>query len=125
MADGVRVEGARELRAALKRAGEDVGDLKAAHADAASIVATFAGASAPRRSGRLAGSIRASGTTSKAIVRVGKKSVPYASVIHWGWARRGIRANPFVSEAAQRTEPRWVDIYTTAVQRMLDRIRGN
>lgn len=124
MPDGVRVEGGREFRKALKGAGDDLGELKEAHGEAATIVAGFAATTAPRKSGALGASTRGSGTTSAAIIRAGKKSVPYAGPIHWGWRRRGIAARPWISTAAQTTESRWTGAYLAAVQRLLERIRG-
>ena len=64
MADGdigfeLKVVGLNELVRTMKKAGLDITDLKAAHARAGEIVAHEAAAIAPRRSGRLAGSIRA------------------------------------------------------------------
>lgn len=123
MADGaVRVEGARELRRTLKAAGQDVQDLKDAHAGAGSIV--IGAARPPHRSGRLAASQRAGATATAATVRAGRKSVPYAQVIHWGWGKRHIAANPWLSRAARDTEPAWTRLYEDAVERVLHRIRG-
>lgn len=120
----VRVEGARRLRSTLRKAGQDLGDLKTAHTAAAGIVTPAARGRAPRRTGRLAGDVRGSGTTTAATIRVGRASVPYAQPVHWGWPRRGIAANPFVTEAAQATEPTWVQAYESAVSRILDRVKG-
>lgn len=97
----LQVAGARQLRAAMKRAGVDVQDLKDAHRKIADDVAAEAAPHAPRRTGRLAGTVRASGTASAAIVRAGRSSVPYAGPIHWGWQARGITAQPWIYEAGQ------------------------
>ena len=98
----VRVEGAKELRRALRRAENDLEKkaLKEAHAAGARLVAAAATQIVPKVSGTLAGSIRASGTQTKGIVRAGRKSVPYAGVIHFGWPRRNISPQPFLCEAA-------------------------
>lgn len=120
----LQVEGARELRRTLKRAGEDLDDLKGAHREAAKVVEPVAVSKVPRRSGRLAASIRSSGTTAAAIVRAGYASVPYAGPIHWGWAARHIEPQPFIYEAAIETQPKWADAYRDEVQKILDRVRG-
>jgi hypothetical protein len=121
---GIRVDGARQLRRSMRRAGLDLEDLKATHARIAGMVATTGKSYAPRRSGRLAASIRPSGTKTAAIVRAGYARVPYAHPIHWGWPRRGIRANPWLSRAAQSSEPAWLAIYTREVDRILGTIEG-
>lgn len=121
---GIRVEGMKELRSSLKRAGDDLTDLKAAHAEVATFVATSAKGSAPHRSGKLAASTRGGATKTAALIRAGKSAVPYANVIHWGWSRRHIKARPWISTTAQTTEPRWTPVYEAAIQEALDRVTG-
>lgn len=120
----VQVRGARQLRASLKKAGRDLQDLKDAHAAVASMVARVAQQRAPKRTGRLASTVRGSGTTTAAIVRAGRKSVPYAGPIHWGWPARGIAAQPFMSNAATGSEGAWLPIYEGAVEDALDQVKG-
>lgn len=121
---GIQVEGARELRRTMKRAGDDLQDLKDAHSSAAGLVAATAAMRAPRRTGRLRGSLRGSGTKTAAIIRAGAAAVPYANPIHWGWPARGIAANPFITEAAQSTEAQWVELYDKSVEKIVARIKG-
>lgn len=125
MADeGVRVEGLNNLVRTLKRAGEDISALKDAHKRAGEIVAAEAEAIAPRRSGKLAGSIRAAKQVRRARVQAGRASVPYAGPIHWGWPARGVEPQPFMSIAARNTEPRWTKQYAEDVQAALDKVKG-
>lgn len=121
---GIRVEGASNLRRTMRRAGEDLGDLKEAHQAAAAIAGGRARADAPRRSGRLAANVRWSGAATSATIRAGGARVPYAGPIHWGWPRRHIGAHPFITDAAVSTEPQWSSVYEAAVGRILDRIKG-
>lgn len=131
---GVRIEGARQLRATLKRAGGDLQDLRAANRRAATTVVPAAAALAPKRSGNLAASIRAGATTRAGIVRAGKKRVPYAGPVHWGWPSRpdparGIRGgpikpHPFLMRAAQDTEPQWVPIYEAEILSAIRKVKG-
>lgn len=120
----VEVEGARELRATLKRAGEDLGDLKATHDEIARLVASVARPSVPVLTGRLAGSVRGSGAATVATVRAGGSSIPYAKVIHFGWPAHNISANPFLIDAAHNTEPVWRQRYLTAVNKILSKVHG-
>ena len=116
--------GARQLRRTLRAAGDDLAELKAAHAAAAGIVAGAARPGAPRVSGALAGSVRPGATKTAAVVRAGKASVPYANPIHWGWGRRHIAANPWMSRAATATEGTWTAAYAAAVDKVLATIKG-
>lgn len=120
----LQVDGARQLRASLKRAGIDVQDLKAAHKQVADMVAEKSAPRAPRRTGRLAGSVRASGTASAAIVRAGRKAVPYAGPIHWGHESRGIAAQPWLAETAERTQETWENTYLKAIQAVIATVEG-
>lgn len=125
MADeGVRIEGLDTLVRTLNRAGVDITELKDAHKRAGEIVATEAESRAPRVSGKLAGSIRSARQAKRARVQAGRASVPYAGPIHWGWPRRNIEPNPFLSDAAQATESRWRDAYVHDVQAALDKVKG-
>ena len=120
----VEVEGAKRLRATLKAAGDDLSDLRDVHNRVAGVVTPRARGTAPKRSGTLAGSVRGSGTKTQAVIRAGGARVPYAGPIHFGWPARGIEPQPFISEAAQATEPQWFGIYQDEVEEILDRVKG-
>jgi uncharacterized protein YcsI (UPF0317 family) len=121
---GIRVEGLDELARSMKRAGADIDELKDAHYRAAQIVASRAAQIAPKRSGKLAGSIRPTRQVRRARVVAGRSSVPYAAPIHWGWPSHNITAQPFMSDAAQQTESEWVAAYMADVQTALDKVKG-
>ncbi len=116
------VEGLRQLRSALRRAGDDLSDFRDANADVARVAGQAAQVDAPHRTGTLAGSVRWSGTKTQAIVRAGSARVPYAGPIQWGWPARHIRPALFVTQAASRTEPQWLDLFMDAINRIIDKI---
>lgn len=118
----LEVRGARKLRRTLKRAGRDVTELRGVHSGVAGVVA--GAASPPRRSGTLAGTVRAAGTTTAAIVRAGFARVPYAGPIHWGWPARNIAAQPFLSDAATSSEGIWIKLYEREVDRIINQVEG-
>jgi hypothetical protein len=121
---GVRVEGLNTLVRTMRKAGADLGDLKDANARAAAIVVSAAAGMAPRRSGKLAGSIRGSRAGNRARVLAGRASVPYAAPIAWGWPARHIKPQPFLSDAARATESVWLPQYLADVQSALDGVKG-
>lgn len=101
MSGRIQVEGDREVRRALRRLGDAAkSGLRATHASAAQIVADEAGRIVPRRSGTLAASIRSAGQIGAGVVRAGRAAVPYAGVIHFGWAAHHIEPQPFLYSAA-------------------------
>lgn len=120
----VKIDGLPRLRSALRRAGVEVADLKAANAAAAAYVASAAAPRAPRRTGRLAASVRGNRAVGKATVSAGGAATPYAGPIHWGWPARGIEPQPFIAEAAQATESTWVALYQADIERLVDSIGG-
>lgn len=121
----VEVEGAKQLRRAMKRAGIDAAELKPVHQSVGRTVEQAGASLAPVRTGRLRASMRSSGTKTAAIVRAGGAKVPYAGPVHWGWPARGIGANPWISEAAQRTEPQWTRFYEAEVDRILGQVAAS
>lgn len=120
----VRIEGARRFRADLKRAGLDMADMNRAHAKVSEYVARRAAPAAPVRSGRLRATLRSSGQRGAAVIRLGRSAVPYAGPIHYGWASRGIKPQPFVTDTIDTEQPQWLAVYDDALQAILDSVRG-
>ncbi len=120
----LQVDGARQLRRSLRKAGDDLTDLKRAHRDVGNVVLGRARGTAPRRSGRLAASQRVGATKTQAIVRAGGARLPYAGPIHWGWPARGIAPQPWLVEAAQSTEPIWTKRFEAAIDEIVRKIKG-
>lgn len=118
----ISIEGIKELNRAFKSVGKAAtNDLKGAHADAAKVIAKEAKTKTPRRTGRLAASLRSSGTQRGGVVRAGKASVPYAGPIHFGWSSRGIRPQPFIYEAMDARSGEVLDQYEKQIQKLIDK----
>jgi len=124
----VTVDGIRQLRSQLRKAGDNLDDFKTLNAKVAGTITTVARGRAPfdpRPGPHLFQTVRAGATKTQAVVRAGNNTtVPYANPIHWGWFARGIRPNPWVSRAAQETEPGWIEIYWAGLNKIIDRIKG-
>ena len=119
----VRVEGLRELNKSLRKVGGDYPkELKAIHKDVAEIVAQRAETRAPRLTGRLISSIRPQGALRYGRVAAGRKSVPYAGPIHWGWAGHGIEPQPFLVEALHEKQPEVMLVWKDKTDRFIDRV---
>lgn len=116
----VKVVGEAELVRTMDRATKALPHLPSE--EAARIVAARAQRVAPRRTGRLAASVRASagvngaGTITSPLV--------YAVPIHWGRPAHNIDANPFVERAAKETEPEWTKALEHQGQKVCDGVRG-
>lgn len=123
MADefAVRVEGLRELRRDLRQLQPDAAkEIRTVLKGAAEIVAAAARADAPRKTGRLADSIRGTTAGDRGVVR---SKLPYANVQHWGGtiAPRGtpirIRATEFVAKNLERRAEHIVEAIGDGIER--------
>lgn len=117
----VQVEGLRELKRRLRRIEGGLADLKTEHRWVSDFVLGRARPSAPRRSGRLAATMRGSGTVSASVLRVGTARVPYAGPIHYGWPARDIAAQPWLIDAAQQSEPVWSRHFNETITDLVER----
>ena len=124
MPEAVQVQGARQLRSTMRKAGADMTQLNDTHRAVSGYVAAQGQVRAPKRTGRLAGSVRGSAARTAATVRAGGARVPYAGVIHYGWERRNIRPQPFLTDAAHDTEPVWLHMYYQKVKQILGTVKG-
>lgn len=125
----VRLDGGPRLRRTLKAAHGQLDDLKAVHLKVAELVADRARDTAPvgPPPDHIRDTIRAAGTASAAIVRAGKARLPYAMPLHWGHREPNgtiVRAQPWISVAAQDTADRWIPMYETDLQRICDTVEG-
>jgi hypothetical protein len=116
----VQVTGGRELRRRLRTIEGGLDRLKDAHREVARTVLSGARPSAPVRTGRLAGSGRASGTNTMSIIRYGGARIPYGGPIHYGWPARHIAPQPWLLNEAQRSEPLWLARYNEHVRQLVE-----
>jgi hypothetical protein len=119
----IQLVGYKELRRELKQLGDEaVAGLKRVNKDAADIVADAARPLIPRRTGRLESTLRTTGTVRGGIVKAGKKAVPYAGPVHFGWPNRPnsskgwrggpIRPNTFLYDATDRRTSEVLQLYS-------------
>lgn len=121
----VRIEGAKELRKALKQIDSALPkEMTRIHREVAEPVADRAGMKVPRRSGKLAGSLKPAGTTTAARVQAGSGSVPYAGPIHYGWHERNIEPQPFLVSALEDSETKVLDIYDRLIEVLIESVFG-
>lgn len=121
---GVVIEGNRELIRSLRAVHEDLPkQLGPLHKRVSEPIAEAGRSRAPRGpSGRLAESVRAGGTQRTGVVMAGRKAVPYAGPIHFGWPARNIPANPFLTDALDAKAEDTADLYTELLDAFLDSV---
>jgi len=117
----IEVEGAKEVRRALKRMDGNLADLREVHREAAQDVASEAKTLVPVQTGRLRDTIRTSARNVSAAVVAGKGLVPYAGPIHFGWHARNIEPQPFLYDAIDRRRDEVLDRYRQGVDSLVRR----
>ena len=116
VAPAIRVEGGPELRRSLKQLGVDLRDLSALHKKIAADVCQVVEGTAPRTTGRLAGSFRPSGTRTMARAR---SSLVYAPVIEYGWPRHNIEGQKYAERALASSAPKVKQEYSQGIDKLL------
>lgn len=91
-------------------------------AEAGRIIGAAGTSTAPRRTGRLAGSVRSNpeGPNTSMIT----SPLVYAVPIHWGRPAHHIEANPFLMRGAERSESLWLGALERDAQRICDQVQG-
>ncbi|PJJ48298.1 hypothetical protein CLV56_4003 [Mumia flava] len=87
---GLKVEGLNRVVRDLQTLGLELEDLKTAFSNIARTGASVMARYVPARTGRLRGDVRGNRAKSKAVVAVGRSTIPYAGPIQWGWPARNI-----------------------------------
>ena len=100
----IKVTGLKKLVRDMSKAGTDAEDIKEVMAAAGNIVARRAVALSPVRTGKLKNDVRVGQAKTKATVKVGGASVPYARFVYFGKynaSKGGLyqSANPFIYNA--------------------------
>ena len=122
-APAVRVENLGKVIRQMKAIEPElVEELKAANRDIADKVTTTAKVLAPRKSGKLSNSVRPGATARTGLVRAGSKRVPYATVQHFGWAKRNIKPDPFLYDALDDRRDEVEAAYLAAITKITGRI---
>lgn len=116
---------AAAFRAKLVQMGIDLQDFKTINRLLAENVAEEARGRAPVVEGTLKGDIRGGGTKTRAYVSVGRKRIPYAGPIHFGWPARNIEPNPFLYEAMDARADEVEKVYAKRVDDLAMRTRTN
>lgn len=116
-----KVEGLNKTLTALQRLGVEAQDLKDAMSEIAAEGARLASGFAPKRSGRLANTVRGNKAKAKAIVIAGRARVPYAGAINYGWPKRGIKPALFMQRADAALAPRAVAMLESGLDRAIEK----
>lgn len=119
------VVGQKRFVQTMRKAGADMQELKDVNRQAADIALPAVRQLAPRgKTGRLASSVRAGATQKAGVIRAGRKSVPYAGVINYGWPARRIKPRLFVNNGVASTEGAWRRVYKQFIDKTMSKVKG-
>lgn len=118
----VKVEGLNKTLTALQRLGVEVGDLKDAMGEISAEGARLASGFAPKRSGRLAATVRGNKAKAKAVVIAGRARTPYAGAINYGWPKRNIKPALFMQKADAALAPKAVKMLENGLDNAISRV---
>lgn len=124
MAKALYVVGQKRFVATMRKAGADMDELREVNAQAARVALPAVRSLVPRRSGTLAGSVRTGATKRAGVIRAGRKSVPYAGVINYGWPKRHITGRMFANNGVAQTEPAWTKLYEDFIKKTMSQVKG-
>jgi hypothetical protein len=119
----VKVTGANEFEARMRRAAVQMSDMRAPGMRAAQKVVARARVLCPVKTGRLQASIHPEVDRQRAQVIAGQ-GLAYAKVQHWGWPAHNIRATLFLTNALVQTQPQWIVDYQQAIDAIVARVEG-
>lgn len=119
------VIGQRRFVQTMRKAGADMDDLKGVNAQAAETALPAVRSLAPHgATGRLVASLRTGATRRAGVIRAGRKAVPYAGPINYGWPAHHISPRLFVNTGVAQSEPQWQRLYLDFINRTLSQIQG-
>ncbi|KOA64448.1 hypothetical protein BBM1114_08360 [Bifidobacterium breve MCC 1114] len=109
----------------MRKAGADMQALKGVNREATDIALRSVLPLVPvGKTGHLKQSVRVGATMKAGVIRAGRKTVPYAGVINYGWPARGIRPRLFVNNGVASSESMWQRPYKRFIEQTLKQIRG-
>ncbi|WP_423220482.1 HK97 gp10 family phage protein [Bifidobacterium imperatoris] len=119
------VVGQKRFVQTMRKAGADLKELKEVNRKAANVALPAVQALTTRgKTGRLAKSVRVGATQKAGIIRAGRKAVPYAGVINYGWPARHIKGRQFVNDGVAQSESRWQPLYKEFIDKTMSQIKG-
>jgi hypothetical protein len=124
----IKVEGLRDIQKSLTALGAEKAEFTDNNLEAAQTLIKSATPLVPRKSGKLASTLKAGKTANYAVARAGLGSVPYANPIHWGWTYdakrfiyRNIKPQPFFTRALGYSYEEIIANYDKNLQKLIDK----
>ena len=118
---GIQVEGLNAAVKKLRQFDNVDKELRDAGQEAAKILIRAALPLVPERSGLLKSTLRPSRIVRGAQAKAGNSRARYAGPIHWGWAKRRIKPQPFYSIALGYTQEEIIANYQHSLDKLINK----
>ena len=93
----ISIQGVKEVTDSLDKLARDLGSNIELNKELSTTLSQKASAMAPKLTGALASSIVGNPSAEKAQILAGSAAVPYAGVIEYGWPKKNIQAQPYLT----------------------------
>ena len=93
----ISIQGVKEVTDSLDKLARDLGSNIELNKELSTTLSQKASAMAPKLTGALASSVVGNPSAEKAQILAGSAAVPYAGVIEYGWPKKNIQAQPYLT----------------------------
>jgi hypothetical protein len=119
----ITIRGHENLARTLRRAGADIGQMRAANDQAGGAIVKHARILCPVKTGRLQGSIRSKPLRGGVTV-VASEGLVYGPVQHWGWPAHNIRATLFLTKGFVQARSEVNRAYQEETRKAMAQVKG-
>ena len=125
MAEEITIQGVKEVTDSLNKLGRDLKSNLELNKELSLNLSQKASAMAPKLTGALASSIVGNPSAEKAQILAGSAAVPYAGVIEYGWPKKNIQAQPYLTTTVNNNLGYIVAKYQNSITGMIKQYNLN
>ena len=121
----ISIQGVKEVTDSLDKLARDLGSNIELNKELSTTLSQKASAMAPKLTGALASSIVGNPSAEKAQILAGSAAVPYAGVIEYGWPKKNIQAQPYLTTTVNNNLGYIVAKYQNSITGMIKQYNLN
>ena len=121
----ISIQGVKEVTDSLNKLSRDLKSNTALNKELSTTLSQKASAMAPKATGALASSVVGNPSAEKAQIIAGSAAVPYAGVIEYGWPKRNITAQPYLTPAVHNNMGYIIEKYNESIKEAIKQYNLN
>ena len=121
----ISIQGVKEVTDSLNKLARDLESNIELNKELSTTLSQKASALAPRLTGALASSVQGNPSAEKAQILAGSAAVPYAGVIEYGWPKKNIQAQPYLTTTVNNNLGYIVAKYQNSITGMIKQYNLN